>query len=378
MLMRIICIIFGITLSSCSLVKIESEQKPLSQIELNTRLLTQEFIKDASIRVEKGADSLIDLSTDLDIHKNALKWKINTLSSLKSAGFQTSPKLALLDSWSSGVAVTNFFQSDSAKTIFYPYENIPSYISEENLNEIEKIAKMVMSTKEFIRHKEFVYNYAKSNPVSDLSLEHRFIRDSYFEFRNIPDSLAVETVGSLSEVVNDLTNRISYTSENTGKILKWNTELFLIEKGIDSVQIKTLLDSLDIKFKKLVQIAEKSPALINDALNTIQVQINGFNWRIDQNINTSLDHLTEERKKLIEFLISERIEINRIVEREREILTNRADELSSKLVDQTLEHIRELIKTTLIYLIILLTVIIILPFSMGFYLGKRLSNSKNN
>ena len=108
-----IILIAFILFNSCSLVKIESEQKPLSQLELNTRLLTQEYIKAASIRVEKGADSLLEISSDIEVQKNALKWKINTLRSLRQVGFQTSPKLALLDCWSSSIAVKDFFQSDS-------------------------------------------------------------------------------------------------------------------------------------------------------------------------------------------------------------------------------------------------------------------------
>lgn len=373
-----VTLIVFIIFNSCSLVKIESEQKPLSQLELNTRLLTQEYIKTASERVEKGADSLLEISSDIEIQKNALKWKINTLRSLRQVGFQTSPKLALLDCWSISVAVKDFFQSDSTKKMFTPYNNIPINISKDNLRQIEKIASMVLPSKEFNKHKDFVEAYAKSNPVYDLNLDHRSIRESYFDFKNIPDSLAIETVGSLSEVVNDLSNRITYTSDNTGKSLRWNTELFLKEKGIDTTQIKILADSLDVKFSKLVELAEKSPVLIDDALNKLQGQLNSFNWRIDQNMNTSLEHLSEERKKLIEFLISERRALDKIIARERELLTNKADELSSKLVEQTMGHTQELIKTSLIYLIILLAVIIILPFSMGYYLGKRLRNSKNN
>ena len=45
--------------SSCSLVKIESEQKPLSVNELNTRLLIQAFAEEALERTEIAADSIL-------------------------------------------------------------------------------------------------------------------------------------------------------------------------------------------------------------------------------------------------------------------------------------------------------------------------------
>ena len=45
-------VILLMLLSSCSLVKIESEQKPLGVRELNTRLLTQNFARTAMDRVD--------------------------------------------------------------------------------------------------------------------------------------------------------------------------------------------------------------------------------------------------------------------------------------------------------------------------------------
>ena len=58
--------------SSCSLVKIENEQIPLSKTDLNTRLLTQAFVQDASKKVEVAADSILKSSKDVEIQKNAL------------------------------------------------------------------------------------------------------------------------------------------------------------------------------------------------------------------------------------------------------------------------------------------------------------------
>lgn len=86
-----------------------------------------------------------------------------------------------------------------------------------------------------------------------------------------------------------------------------NTEIFISDYFIDDSSLQKQLRQTykqafkEVKFNKLVELAEKSPVLINDALNNLQGQLNGFNWRIDNNVNTSLNHLTEERKKLIEF-----------------------------------------------------------------------------
>ena len=107
--------------SSCSLVKIENEQIPLSKTDLNTRLLTQAFVQDASKKVEVAADSILKLSKDVEIQKNALKWKINTLSALRSVGYQTSPNIALMDTWVITSSIKDYFSEQTAQNLFGTY-----------------------------------------------------------------------------------------------------------------------------------------------------------------------------------------------------------------------------------------------------------------
>ncbi|MDX1333592.1 MAG: hypothetical protein R3252_11220 [Robiginitalea sp.] len=80
-------------ITSCSLVKIESEQQPLSVNELNTRLLIQAFAEEALERTEIAADSILkETEGRLDIQKNALRWKIQTASALGRISFLFAPE----------------------------------------------------------------------------------------------------------------------------------------------------------------------------------------------------------------------------------------------------------------------------------------------
>ncbi len=234
----VLCLLFiAVSLKSCSLVKIESEQKPLTTTDLNTRLLTQSFVRDAANKVEKSADSILSSSDDVDLQTKSLQWKINTLSSFRKVGFQTSPKLALMDTWTLMLAAEKYFATDDAMNSFKPYGQLVYNTAKNNLKEIDKIAKHLLSESDYINHKEFAENYAAKYPQKDLSFYHNPVREEYQIFKRLPDSLSMQTVGSLSEVVADLTNKLTYTSENTGKQLQWNTELMLKKNGIDSLKI---------------------------------------------------------------------------------------------------------------------------------------------
>jgi hypothetical protein len=372
--------IFCITIlviQSCSLVKIESDQVPLSTTDLNTRLLTQSFVSDAANRVEKAADSILDSSNDIDLQTKSLQWKINTLSSFRKVGFQTSPKLALMDSWTLMLAARDFFSLEKTKESFYPYDQLVLDTAEENLNEIEKIAKHLLTESDFTSHLEFAKSYARKNPLKNLVFYHKPIREDYQKFKRLPDSLSIETVGSLSEVVADLTNKLTYTSENTGKQLQWNTELLFKENGIDSLRIRQISDSLNVKFSKLILLAEETPELFGNALNSFQKDLDRFNEKLNNSIVYSMDHLSNERKIIGDFIKEERVELDSIIIRERKAITKEAKVLSRALLDDTMSHVQSIIKTVLGYLIVLLAVIIFLPFLIGYYTGKTLNKSKN-
>ena len=369
-------LILSLCLLSCSLVKIESEQKPLTTTDLNTRLLTQSFVRSAADKVEKAADSILDYSEDIELQKNSLYWKINTLSSFRKVGFQTSPKLALMDSWALMIAAKNYFSLDETKKTFHPYDKLVIETTEDNLKEIQKIAQHLLSDTDFVNHKEFVEDYARKNSLKSLVFYHKPIREDYQKFKQIPDSLSLQTVGSLSEVVADLTNKLTYTSENSGKQLQWNTELLLKKNGIDSLKIKQIADSLDIKFSKLVFLAEEAPTQFNNALKSFQKDLDRFNEKLNGSIVFSMNHLSNEREIVGNMIKEERIAIDSIVLRERTALTKEAGVISSKLLDSTMEHLKSIIKTVLGYLILLLAVIIFLPFMIGYYTGKTFHKKK--
>ena len=372
----ILCITI-IVMQSCSLVKIESDQVPLSTTDLNTRLLTQSFVSDAASRVEKAADSILDYSSDINLQTKSLQWKINTLSSFRKVGFQTSPKLALIDSWTLMIAAEKYFSKKTVMDSFNPFDQLVYNTAKKNLEQIDKIAKHLLSETDYIKLKEFAKNYAAKYPQKDLSFYHNPVREEYQKFSRMPDSLSMQTVGTLSEVVADLTNKLTYASENTGKQIQWNTELMLKRNGIDSLKIKQVSDSLGIKFNKLVLLAEESPDLFKKALGDFQSDLTIFNERLNGSIIYSMNHLSQEREIVANALKEERIALDSIILRERIALAKEAEVLGVQLLDNSMNHLKDIIKTVLGYLIILLAVIIFLPFLIGYYTGKTFSRNKN-
>ncbi|GAA4812915.1 hypothetical protein [Litoribaculum gwangyangense] len=364
-----------LSLNSCSLVKIESEQKPLGLVDLNTRLLTQGFANNAMDRIEQAADSIHNLSKkEKSVQLNTLHWKIQTSEELGKISFQTEPRIALVDTWAYFLEVRNSLENPYLEQVFGAHKPIALDAVHQNIEEIQKIAKSVLSKDEFKRIKEFVEDYANNTPLLlQKEFKHKSVRQSYLEFNKIPDSIAVQTVGTLSEVVSDATNRFGYYSDAAGKRFNWKSELFLKEKGLDSLDFEAKLAEIDRQFQRLIVIAERSPETIERAIKEFRNNIGPLFSSLNYEIESAMRSLSSDVQSVDEIIHRERVAIDSIIKRERMVLTAKADTLVESGVEKAIASIGKTLRNLIMYFILLFIVVLGLPFYIGYLIGKRKS-----
>jgi hypothetical protein len=365
--------LFVLLLSSCSLVKIESEQKPLSVNELNTRLLIQAFAEEALERTEIAADSISkEAEGHLAIQKNALRWKIQTASALGRISFQTMPRVALVDTWSYMYELRDFFEAATSDTIFGSLAPIALAATAKNTVRIEKIASSVLDKKEYPRYREFVETYAREHPLRlENEFRHTPIREAYLTFKELPDSTAVQTVGTLSEVVADATNRFDYASEVAGKKFAWQTSLFLKEQGLDSIPLETRLARVEYELERLVEVAENSPEILATAIEDFRSAVNPIFKGLNSEISRAVVNLAVERRALDQMILRERIALDTMIQRERLALGLDAREIADTGIKSAFAEIHGMVKSILFFGVIALIVVLGMPFYLGYLTGKR-------
>lgn len=377
-LIAFVLIVFN--LSSCSLVKIESEQEPLGTRELNTRLLTQNYAQTAMDRVELAADSIAKLAiSDKTIQINTLYWKIKTSEELGKLSFQTEPKIALMDTWSYFLEVKQAIENPKLDPVFGSYKTIALQAVEDNINGIERIATSVLPKGEFKKIKEFVEAYANNTPLLlQQEFKHKSIREDYLKFKEIPDSTAVQTVGTLSEVVADATNRFGYYSDASGKRFNWKAELLLKEKGIDSMDFEAKMAEIDRQFERLIVVAENSPETIEEAITEFRNNISPLFRSLNYQIGSAMESLSSDLTSVDSMLLRERLALDSIIKRERIALTEKADTLVDEGIKTAFNSIGDTLGSLILYFILLFIVVLGLPFYLGFVIGKRNSKSSKS
>ncbi len=365
-------------LYSCSLLKIESAQEPLSKQDLNMRLLTQSLVAEATNRVEFAADSIILTTTNTDLQKHAYRWKIETLNTFKNTAFQSSPKLSLMDTWTYMLQVRNFMETIEARDYFGNYTDYVAQVSQDNVDDIENKAKQFFKPENYKLHQDFASKYANSNPISSANFNHKPVRSEYVEFLKVPDSLAFTTVGSLSEVMSNFSDKLTYSTDAAGKQFKWNTELMLKEKGFDSVQIKDVMATIEMKVDRLSDIAENTPEKLNVALKSFSNDMSYLFYSLNSEIGLVSERMALERQAIDTLIKRERIAFDSIILRERQAMTFEAGEISVRVVDQAMLHVKDLTGTLLFYIVLLFAVLLFLPFLLGYFAGKIHQKNRHN
>ncbi len=365
--------IFFLLLSSCSLVKIESEQQPLSINELNTRLMIQAFAEEALERTEIAADSILnEAEGQLDIQKNALRWKIQTASALSRISFQTMPRVALTDTWAYMYELRAFFTAATADTIFGPWAPIALAATSQNMDRVERIATSVLTKKEYPRYREFVEEYAREHPLTlENEFRHTPIREAYLSFKELPDSTAVQTVGTLSEVVADATNRLDFSTDVAGKKFAWQTSLFLKEQGLDSVPLEVRLASVEYELQRLADVAVNSPEILSDAIEDFRNSVYPVFSDLNAQIDRTMVRLAVERRAMDELILRERTALDTLIVRERLALSREAREIADTGIKNAFAEVHGMVKSVLFFGILGLIVILGLPFYLGYLLGRR-------
>ena len=360
-------------LGSCSLVKIESEQKPLGVRELNTRLLTQNFARSAMDRVELAADSITKLAADdKTIPINTLLWKIQTSEELGKISFQTEPRIALMDTWSYFLEVKHAFENPELASVFGPYKGIAMEAVDQNIAEIQNIARSVLPKNEFPKIREFVEDFAMNTPLLlQQEFKHPSIRKAYLEYQKIPDSVAVQTVGTLSEVVADASNRFGYYSDASGKRFNWKAELLLRQNGIDSMDVRAKLAEIDRQVERLIVVAEKSPETIEEAIREFRDNVSPLFRDLNYEIGAAMESLSTDVQSVDSMLLRERVALDSIIKRERIALTDKADTLVDQGIKNIFDSIGDTLSSLILYFILLFIVVLGLPFYVGYLIGKR-------
>ncbi len=314
----------------------------ISAYELNLQM--HEFYLWFSGKVEATADSIISLSSDPLVDKNALQWKMYAIPAAQKAILIDDPLAALIDAAALCFQQTNFFQEGAGAGLFGPWQYLAIEASRQLENETRNIAAGLSANRDFSDTDALLQQFALDNPIQSLHFE----RPSTLKLMG--EVLASEKVGlgktiaNVNTSINELGTRLNYYIDQLPKQVRWQAQ-FMIYETLEQTEIGTQVDSLTglmtYKVDSLVALAESKGDSLFGYLERMTVLAESGPGLVDSQRMALTKDLKQERAIVVAALRRERLETLELLRQERTILLDRLTEerlASLEQVEGIMQH----------------------------------------
>ena len=360
--------------------KVNKKTFNMSPTELHIRM--QELSVFCAGIIEKHGDEIIARTNEPSIKRNALLWKMNSIPALYKAFYNPKPLIAMLDSWALSLQMKQFFKSEEGQKAFgnwHIYGWDAAVLIEAKMVEL---AKLMNSNGDISSPENFIRFWSDNHPIQIPF----FVRESMVPIlsSNTGEKAlsGFQAAAKIPYQLDDITNRLTVYGDHLPKQARWQAELLLSDLGMHE-KIEILITELTTATQVLQQVGgvvEKSPDIIADerravlgvfrkerleTLSAVNKQRIETLDTINQQRIETLDFLAREKTAIIDALENERKIVIEVLESERHVVLNEVESMGSRIVQDAIQELDNLIDHFFLRAAQLVGVCLIIIFCFG-------------
>lgn len=237
-----------------------------ANVTANARQLIVRIDEFASLwlgEVEFRSDTIRAESTDPDIRRAALIWKMNASSSMLRAASHSDPVVAFMDAWTLVFQYRDYFVGGAGADMFGDHTDLARDLSDVALQEFERLAASIANTEGVVRGRQLAAEFAAREPISNAYFLRRSVADELIGEMPQEARDAFAALGSITQTFESLSSRLGIYIEYLPKQARWQAELLLEDPALDSRLTRVLdgVDGINAATAEIAEIAGESPAL---------------------------------------------------------------------------------------------------------------------
>jgi hypothetical protein len=317
-------------------------------------------------RVELSADEIISRTSDNEIKKQALLWKIYAIPAMIRSISINDPFAAGIDSWILSVQMLQYFEDGYGKDLFGEYQDIAITASKLIVSDVENLAREIKRKGDISRTQKTTRDWTKKHPLKN----NKFLRVSALDtVAHIIGSESYSLGGTVENIaisVDELKNQVTLYTNYLPKQIKWQIEYAAYEMFGDSTMENMMqnLNTITRSTDRITNVVEETPLLVEELQ---QSSLDNINY---QRLAT-LTALTDERIAVMESIKLERIAILEDINRERNETLDKLEEISHMAVNETTILVADIIDKIFLRVLIILAVVFVGGFFLLTYHKKK-------
>lgn len=266
--------------------------------------------------VEFRADTIRAESTDPDIRRAALIWKINASSSMLRATSHSDPLIAFMDAWTLVFQYRDYFESGAGVDMFGDHTDLARDLSDVAIQEFERLAASISKAQGVAKGRQIAMNFAAREPIANTYFLRRSVVDELIDGMPQETKDAFAALGSITQTVESLSSRLGIYIEHLPKQARWQAELLLEDPALDS-RLSGVLDGVDginTAATEIAAIVKRSPALderlyeiVAEVIAALHKEIEAISAMVQSERQLILGKLPAEYEALFEHVTDQRL-----------------------------------------------------------------------
>jgi hypothetical protein len=360
-------------LAGCSLVSFKSPERPLSDRDMNARLLTRELTAQLLESSARSTDNILARETDPAVLEHTLRWELGVIETSRQAELQLAPLMGLVDTWTLALQLQAFMREGApGGKLFGTHQAALREITDNYADGAVSLARSLLTPKEFTDYQSFVTGYVQAHPLADLRFTRPSVLTEWTREKGAQTNL-LDAVGTIPQALADTSQRLEIYGDTVPQQAVRRTQLMMRESGYEPSDLRAALARLDERLERLTSVAESSPELVHEAQAELRASLREVFDRLDASARATAAALHTEREALFENIHTEREALLAAVDAQRKSLTADAGRITDQLVRTSGQEVRRFTRQALLLVIVLTLVLLGLPFAAGYLVGRARS-----
>ncbi len=362
MIYRIFLILLCVSQVSCAQRKNNSVGPAGGVVEISQpelRVTMNDFFYKFERSVAESADSIMKLSPDPAVDKEALFWKMNSIPAANSAIYNSDPFLGYIDMAVFTYQLKLYFESGAGKDLFGDHQDIALRTLDSLWEDLLDIGRNMVTDNDISEGTKLVTDFAEKHPLTSSY----FVRRSSIPLMTKIQDVEKVTIKGLAE---DMSQGLDQMRSQLGSYLailpkqvRWESE-YMINDALTNPEMTSRFDSISHLLERTVILMESSPELIDYQREAAFKDIRGERIAVFQAMSQEREIIFDEIKKEREIVMAELTEqLNTQREETFQDLTALTNQSIDATFDRTEEIIDKLFWRTVILFSILMVFIII-------------------
>lgn len=353
------------------LTKTKRNKVEVSNVELRLRL--NDFLVRYVGMVEEFTEQVYLESSDYDIKRAALMWRIYGISAMSKAINMSDPILSFYNGWPLSKQMIIFFETGPGQFTMGAYTEDAIALCKRFESMFDSIIVQARNEEELQLREPFVDRWAEENPLESYYFSRPSTLDYFAKWIGEQRLGVSGNIRTMTEEMQELSNRMNLYADLIPRQARWQAEYAMLNFFNDS-SWKNRMDQMFYNMNKLTEVVTQSPEMIDDNREAMMEELD--RQRKETMILLSaeriavMNSISDERIEVFKFFETERTLLLNELKSERAIVMNQVEELSRSTMRNASSEMRSIVDIIFIRLLLLIILFGLLTF-LFFYFFKR-------